>query len=102
MKYLKVIWMHDSSEDPIEYYSEIDSERWEHRKIEVFKDGSVAYSSDTVNSSELSEERIPEIEQIELDSQFQPSEISAEDFEAIWIKASRAPLSRLRVPNRTV
>ena len=77
-------------QEPVELYSEIDSEGWELRKVEVFKDGSMSFASAerATGSSGLSETSIPSIDDIALDPQFRAVEIPADTFEAIWLKAT--------------
>jgi len=41
MTYLKVKWIHSHPDAPVLLYSELDRERWEVRKVEVFRDGSL-------------------------------------------------------------
>jgi len=43
---------HDSPEDsPVEFYSELDDDRFETRKVEVFKDGSLGFASEKASSN---------------------------------------------------
>jgi hypothetical protein len=88
MNYIKVKWLHSSSEDPILLYSELDEERWEKRKVEVFKDGHCGYASadEAIGSTRLGEEPIPSLGEIASDSQFVPIEIAKEEFEEIWAR----------------
>jgi hypothetical protein len=44
MKYLLVQWIHSFPDEPVTLYSELDDDRWERRKIEVFRDGSVGFA----------------------------------------------------------
>ena len=44
MQYIRTIWVHDFPDFPVEIYSEIDEERWEVRKVEIFRDGSATYA----------------------------------------------------------
>ena len=44
MIYLKVKWNHSFSDEPVLLYSELDRERWEVRKVEVFPGGRMAYA----------------------------------------------------------
>lgn len=93
LKYTRVAWKHDHPEDPVMFYSELDEARWELRKIEVYRDGRVGYASDTEASpgSSLGEDAMPELEEIAKDSQFEPSEITREEFEAQWAARKRSP-----------
>jgi hypothetical protein len=40
MNYIKVKWNHALPDEPVWFYSELDAERWETRKVEIFADGS--------------------------------------------------------------
>jgi hypothetical protein len=70
-------------------YSELDENRWEHRKAEIFADGRCDYASESESkgNSGLSEEPLPTSVEIALDPQFEPVEISKDDFEKIWNQA---------------
>jgi hypothetical protein len=86
MKYLMVDWLHNFSDEPIKIYSEIDEQRNEVRKIELFRDGKIGYATETVEfgGCGLSECPIPEIEEIATNPQFKPIEITREEFEEVW------------------
>jgi hypothetical protein len=70
-------------------YSELDAQRWETRKVEVFVDGRMTYADSTTESGDtaLGTEPIPTLTQIAADPQFQPVEISKAEFESVWTKA---------------
>lgn len=86
MRYMYVNWKHSNSNEPEDLYSEINDSGWEIRKVEIFRDGRVgcADSSHFTNSTELSIVEIPSIEEISIDTQFSPKEITKEDFEKVW------------------
>ncbi len=86
MKYIKVQWIHTYPDEPEWLYSELDGDLWEIRKVEVFPDGSKGFadSSTTAGSTKLSIEPLPPIEEIASDPQFVPTEITNQEFEAIW------------------
>jgi hypothetical protein len=86
MKYVKVHWTHNDSTVPVWLYSELDDERWETRKIEVYSDGSLGFASDSeeVGGSSLGTERFPSFGEIAEDPQFIPSEIESAEFEELW------------------
>ena len=69
-------------------YSEVDSQGWEVRKVEIFADGRIGFASENeaVGSSELGEKPVPSQEEIAADQQFRPAEISKEEFEAVWLR----------------
>jgi len=88
MNYLKVRWIHSHSDEPVLLYSELDESRWEKRKIEVFVDGHVGYASATTSagSTQLGEEPVPPMVKIADDPQFEPLEITRQEFEDVWAR----------------
>ena len=88
MKYICVKWNHSFPDEPIWLYSELDDNRWEVRKVDVYGDGHQGYASEDESdeSTELSEEPIPPLAEIASDSQFEPVEITQEEFEEVWAK----------------
>ncbi len=89
MKYMMVRWLHDFPSEPVVIYSEMDDARWEKRKIEVYRDGTVSFVGGNMffGSSALSIEPLPPKEFIESDPQFEVFSIDAEEFENVWEKA---------------
>ena len=81
-----VCWFHDDNDEPELLYHEINNERYELRKIEVYKDGSFSMASEdySFGGAELSMEVLPEIEDINCDSQFKAKIITREEFEEVW------------------
>lgn len=86
MKYIKIQWLHNTKMDPTLLLSELDDDRYEIRKIEVFLDGRIGFASDMESSGGtfLGEKPIPELEEIALDSQFVPLACNANVFEQAW------------------
>jgi hypothetical protein len=85
MDYIKVIWKHDLKEEPILLYSELDSNRWEVRKVEVFRDGSYGYAGDgQEHRARLGVVPVPSLAEIAQGPEFEPCQIRKEEFEAIW------------------
>jgi hypothetical protein len=85
--YFACHWNHSSEEQPVEFYGELDEGRWELRKIEVYRDGrAVTLGPKDIEpgARTLAEAPIPPLEQIEADPQFEPREITREEFEAVW------------------
>jgi hypothetical protein len=80
MKYLRVGWKHPHAEEPVILYSELDADRWEVRKVEVFRNGRRDYASVDGSSggTRLGKVPIPELTEIAKDPQFEPCEISRE------------------------
>ncbi len=86
MIYLEVRWIHNLSDEPELIVSELDNDRNEIRKVEIFKNNRKGYADkdNSVNGSCLSEIPIPIVEEINSDNQFMAKEISRERFEEIW------------------
>lgn len=90
MTYLKVKWIHATSYRPVFIYSELDDERWELRKVEIFPDGRMLYADPEVEFEEtgLSTMSYPSLEEIAADPEFEPEVISKVEFEKIWAMAT--------------
>lgn len=88
MKYIAVQWLHNNSYYPIYLYSELDENRDELRKIEVYKDGSFGFASKDGNfgGTELGLEPLPELSEIAEDQQFVFFEISSDEFDKLWLR----------------
>ena len=86
MNYICVKWIHSCPDDPVWLYSEIDSNRWEIRKVEIFADGRYGYASAAESGGEtrLGECPVPPLTEIAADPQFEPAEITKEKFEEMW------------------
>lgn len=89
--YFACRWHHSSEDQPVELYGELDEGRWELRKIEVYRDGrAVVLGPEDIEpgARTLAEGPIPPLEQIDADPQFEPREITREEFEAVWQRYS--------------
>ena len=83
MLYYKTIWNHRNDCDPIIMYSEIDEERYETKRLDIYYNGHVAYF-DNRTPLELGEAPYPsDFDAINATGQFDVSEISVIDFENI-------------------
>ena len=89
MNYIKVKWVHSFRDEPVFLYSELDEGRWEIRKVEVFSDGRMGYADSrrTSGGTKLGKEPVPSILEIGTDPQFEPMEVTKDEFETIWSKA---------------
>ena len=88
MLYQKVLWKHSDHKYPTVLFSEIDDDMWEVRKVEVFSDG-VMHFADSIRTSGdtwLSDQRMPTVDEISQDPEFEAKEIGEEEFEEVWIK----------------
>ena len=90
MKYIKVKWIHNFTKEPILFYHEIDNYRNEIRRVEEFRDGHMNYLSDKLSKGTYpAEKRLPSLEEISNNPEFNLVEINKEDFEEIWEKANK-------------
>jgi hypothetical protein len=92
MKYLKVTWTHDFSDEPFELLSELDERRFEIRKIEYFRNGRVGYATSnmTLGDTRLGVVPVPEDQDIAKDPQFAIGHLDSIEFEAAWKRATSA------------
>jgi hypothetical protein len=88
MKYIRVKWIHDLSDEPVWLYSELNDDLWETRKVEIFPDGTVGFASraESAGTTRLSVEPLPPLGEIASDPQFDPVEIDSQEFEDVWAK----------------
>jgi hypothetical protein len=86
MTYIRVRWLHENANDPIWLLSELDDNRWETRKLEIYADGSNGYATKDEESggTMLGLMPVPVIGEIASDPLFHPEEITKEEFEAAW------------------
>jgi hypothetical protein len=89
MKYMLVKWCHESEDEPVLLYSELDDDRWEVRKVEVYRDGRCDYASSTesTGSTRLGEIPVPPLTEIAASPEFEAEGISEHEFEGVWGKA---------------
>lgn len=87
--YLYSKWKSSPADSPVEFYSELDQDRWETRKVEVFHDGRLGYASATESAMDtlLSIVPIPSLAEIESQVEFDVRQIGVEEFEAAWKRA---------------
>jgi hypothetical protein len=89
--YLYAKWKSAPADSPVEFYSELDDARWEKRKVEVFPDGHMGYASAARSSNDgtrLAIVALPSLDEISRQIEFDAKLISAEDFEAVWMRAT--------------
>ena len=95
MKYILVNWKHSDPRDPVQVYSEIDAEQWEHRKVELFSDGhlGLADGRNEIGGSRLGLEPWPDLEKLGAEPEFEIAEITKTEFETVWKRAAEANVS---------
>jgi hypothetical protein len=88
MNYIRVGWKHQHVDEPVILYSELDDNRFEVRKVEVFRNGRCGYASPEVSSGQtrLGIVAVPELSEIAKDPQFEPVEVTREEFESVWAR----------------
>ena len=74
MDYVKVRWLHQHASEPILLLSELDAERYEVRKVEVFADGPTV----------LGERPVPLAADIAADPEFVIEGLDGREFEMAW------------------
>lgn len=86
MKYLKCKWIHDFMNEPTIIISEIDENRFETRKIEIFRDGKFGLAAPNLEymNTRLGEVPLPDMEEIAKDEQFEVQSISSQEFNEVW------------------
>jgi len=86
LNYLYVQWLHEHPTEPVQLFSELDDQRWETRKVEIFRDGTKGYAAqdEEIEGTRLSELPVPLVTEIAADPQFIAREITREEFEEVW------------------
>ena len=94
LHYVFVEWLHDMLNEPVHLYYELDADRYEHRKVEVCRDGTLhsASAAHGQDSTFLAWEPHPPLSEIEANSDFHVCEITAQEFDAVWNRARQADL----------
>jgi hypothetical protein len=87
--YTKVKWHDDGRDHPTLLYAELDTDRWEIRKVEVYADGRIDFADAdrSTGSTWLGEKVTPSVEEINSYEPFEASVISPAEFEEIWMRA---------------
>ena len=91
MRYQRVGWRHDSDEEPVVLYSEVDDQGNEVRKVEEYRSGRLDLASDDrqTGNTFLSEGVLPSLDDTNRDPELEGKSISKEEFEVVWEKAWR-------------
>jgi hypothetical protein len=86
MIYLKVHWSHDSEKQPVAFYCEMERDRMEIRKVELFADGSFGYANEKRSSGNTTLDALPmpTIAELSASPNHEAHEITREEFDEIW------------------
>ncbi|WP_077038438.1 hypothetical protein [Pelomonas sp. KK5] len=86
MQYIDVQWFHEHAGEPVRLVSELDCERFELRKLEFFRDGTVgaASANGAAHGTSLGTVPVPALDEINGDPAFSGAEVPPEVFEELW------------------
>jgi hypothetical protein len=89
--YIYSKWKNSPAGSPVEFYSELDPNRYETRKVEVFANGQLGFASGTATTkgTRLGITPVPHISEILSQHEFEIKEISKKEFEVKWLEATR-------------
>jgi len=88
MKYIRVKWKHSNPDEPVYLFSELSPNGVEMRKLECFRNGfcDFATTDASTGNAKLSTQPLPPLDKIAKDPEFEPVEITKEEFEDVWKK----------------
>jgi len=94
MIYMRVEWKHSIPDCPRLLYSEIDEERMECRKIDIYPDRCWGFADEheEIGGSGLGEAPTPPLKQLASDPEFDAAEIERDEFERLWAARKMAPI----------
>jgi hypothetical protein len=89
VRYVKVAWHHDFPDEPVLFFSELGEDGYEIRKVQVFRDGRSEWADESHETASvgLSEIPFPPVEEISSQEEFDAEEISADEFEGVWMNS---------------
>lgn len=84
--YIYSKWKQAQTGFPVEFYSELDAQRYETRKVEIFSDGRRAFAAhdQSTHGTRLGIIPVPPIAELKLNHEFDTKEIRQEVFEQQW------------------
>lgn len=89
-RYQRVHWDHKFEDEPIVLYSEITADGREIRKVDEYRNGRLDFADvkRTTGTTVLSEKTMPSLNDIARQAEFRPEEITREEFEEVWRRAT--------------
>jgi hypothetical protein len=86
MKYIHIKWLHELPDAPTDCYAELDDNRMEVRKIEIFLDQSVGYAmaGRASESTNLRSTPVPYLSQLNQDPRVMADDIEWFEFNDFW------------------
>lgn len=94
MFYVLLEWSHKWDDEPVQIWSELDDQRCETRKIEVFSHGfRLTYDhEDPRSAAGLADVPFPEdLRKLNAAGPFHASSVSQSDFEGLWSRSIESP-----------
>lgn len=96
MIYIKTELEYPSPRLPPLTYTETDDELWEIRKVEIFRDGRMAYADKDTEMGDTGLSDLPELPVEQKIANFVRVVISKTEFEVLWAAARRAVAAERR------
>lgn len=92
MEYVLIEWHQRDPGEPIVFASELDAQRYEHRKIELYPDGRLDWAGQhrSTGTTWCGELPMPTLSEIAALDEFAPRAITATEFELMWQRARAA------------
>ncbi|MFB9462589.1 DUF6881 domain-containing protein [Streptomyces cinereospinus] len=89
MRYVKVVWIHDSVDDPMVYLSELGDDGYETRKVQFYWDGRSEWADESFETATIGPSGIPFplLGEIASQPEFTAQVITPEEFERAWNEA---------------
>ncbi|MFD6394846.1 DUF6881 domain-containing protein [Nocardia sp. NPDC060259] len=93
MRYVKVTWHHDFTDEPTVFFHEVGDDNWETRRVQLYRDGRAEWADESRDTPTvgLAEIEIAPIQEIASQPEFDAEEISKREFETKWSAARNQP-----------
>ena len=85
-----MVWHHDLEDEPVVLFSEVGSDNYERRKVDQYRDGRLDFadSARATGTTQLGDQQMPPLEEINADREFTGEAIDAAAFEEVWKRAT--------------